>query len=169
MGHAVVFHGRHRKHGIAIENGRERSRTVFEEMLTRDLNKTKLLSLSDVLLVQGRLSETVRQNFMMKTEIQKHCDSWSRILDSVLTKDYSGQWTDEYELLFRETVRKIVLNLNFVYRRDPAFQLKADLSNLMEDGYQPGTEQFGSEIAKIVRSRFETFKAERRMKNEPTQ
>jgi hypothetical protein len=94
----------------------------------------------------------------MKKDIEAICDTWIRISEEVLTREYGGKWTPEYDSLLCETARKLIHNLDFTYRHDPKFRIKANLSNLMDDGLQPGTEETGEKIRKIVIQKFSEFK-----------
>ena len=99
-------------------------------------------------------------NMDMKEHINTFCDLWLRTLRVVLEKDYANSWSDAFNRLYVEQAKMGIQQLNLIFRCDPAFQIREDLSNIMERGYLPGTDSIGKEIEDIVLKRFRDYRNE---------
>ncbi len=91
--------------------------------------------------------------------IESECSTHLKNLIEVYLHEYKGAWTDAFDKLFLETDRRLIQKLEATYRRDPDFVISADLSNIGDGEFIPGTEQLGEEIRQAVRSRFHDFRS----------
>ena len=101
----------------------------------------------------------------MKQHIDSICDSWLSTLQNILETRYQNEWNEVFQKLYSEAARRVIEQLNFTYRCDPEFQIAEDLSNLMNSGYLPGTDDIGNEIQSTVIKRFGDHKQEFKKKS----
>ena len=90
--------------------------------------------------------------------IESECSTHLKNLIEVYLKKYNGVWTDAFDELFLSDARSLIQKLEATYRGDPDFVISADLSNIGDRKFLPGTEQLGEEIKDLVRNAFHNFR-----------
>ena len=95
----------------------------------------------------------------ISAQVESFCSTQIKTLISIYLSSFGGRWTTDFDRLFLSAARSSIDLIEATYRRDPAFRVADDLSNLTNDGFLEGTEELGRAIRTAATNQFVTFRS----------